>query len=718
MRRYRFGIPALLIAVLYAAVVGAFGVIALVTGDSAPVVRIVFREDFDEPDDEAWGLIVGLILVGCVQGWALWQILRGRVTGQGEPAPRDRAVRWLRVTLYLWVGLNLVQLLPIRLPWWTDAVDGLILLALAPLFFRVLNRAPRVLRITALVAGLITGISWVGTVVADEIDAHVAEEVFEFAGASGIPWPLWLVLTLVAQARDGRWGRTTIWAGAVRTASPYVLTPWLFALGSSYSLLIVSAVVGPLLIVWQARSAHDLASPPARLPSARPVPVRAPARWWPLAAAAVALPLLPALPALVRGRPVWLGPEGPIEYVLSSGPQTAMLWAAVNVFVGAGGLAVLVLVAVVRRTRRLVRTTTAALALAAASGVAHVTATEVAGYTFDPMFSLTLTGEAGVSPLWSSAAFAASAILLRLLYGGPPRRTRLHLATAAIAPVGGLLFLPVGDQWRGGTTAQEDCFRGARSTFLCQVRTTDVLTSVKHDPDRYVLAYGERLCGVYTRNDPHELARVQRTDGVRVADLEYTLADICPRAAAIVTAAAAEEEREMLALEAAERRKCREAPRHRPPIEPVQVVAQREPMFTDYGQLMAYEEEIAEHDPYDGALPFESERVGVGPGQLNIYVHPDITLCVTTASYLRRPPIETKGWDHVVEFGHQTVSGEIAIADAMGGTPLPNLAARGAGHYRIRVHYDLVPGKGDDWGAQRLLIMSYPGRSEKVVVHR
>ena len=99
--------------------------------------------------------------------------------------------------------------------------------------------------------------------------------------------------------------------------------------------------------------------------------------------------------------------------------------------------------------------------------------------------------------------------------------------------------------------------------------------------------------------------------------------------------------------------------------------------------------------------------------------HPDFHVCVTLETYTRRPPIESKGWDHVVEVGFANRSGEMTFMDGLSGTVLPDLSLNGRkGHYRIRVHLAWFPWKGDAYGTQRLLIMAYPGPGDKTVVHR
>jgi hypothetical protein len=101
-----------------------------------------------------------------------------------------------------------------------------------------------------------------------------------------------------------------------------------------------------------------------------------------------------------------------------------------------------------------------------------------------------------------------------------------------------------------------------------------------------------------------------------------------------------------------------------------------------------------------------------------LFVNTNLRVCVTTETYDRRPPMETKGWGHVVEVGYQSPHGSIVLADDLAGVRLPDLAAHGKGHYRIRVHHAYIPWKGEKMAGQRLLIMSYPGRGDHVVDHR
>lgn len=757
-----------------------FGVIAAVSGDSEVVWWLVVHQAWSPPLDMGWYALV-LVLAGGVQGWALWQILRGRVAG--EDAGPDRHVRRLRRVLYVYLAIRLTFYLVFFLPspWWVDIARDVVRLALVVLFHRVLHGTPRALRFVALAAGTLGVVGSIGEEVFDELDVHAVEQIFDLAGPDGLLWLLWLlwslwmVLILVAQARDGRWGGVTVWSGAASMLLALLVVPLAFGLAGDFGGFrdhAITVILGlfeaqaVLMLVWLARSAHDLAGPHAgAVPRReRPLGARAPLGRWPLPVAAVALPLLPALAHLAYGLPLWIGPRGAIESAFRmhvTGPGL-LLWLGFDLLIGVGGLAVLVLVAVARRTRRLAQATACTLVIAAAVGaVTAVTARAAPDHTAadlsggdmvfdyegaqiypDWMFTPDVeTGEIffGISPLWHSAAFTVSAIILMSLYGRrPARRSPYRVAVAVAASVVTLCLLPAADHARGPFTSRSDCERPrsaageygrhiesrpmtGETAFVCEARRSDGAPFSQNTPDLALVAYGHRLCGVYTRNDPREIARVRESSGVDVRGLTYALAEICPRAAAIVKANSDEEDRVIAEWKAEQQRICDGAPRHRPLIRPESASVRREPLLTDYGNLEAYEED-GENDPFEDGL-YEllekNELVAALPGHMVIDVYSDAVTCVTTETYRRRPPVETKGWHHVVEVGYRSPTGEIKLGDPMGGAELPDLALHGrSGDYRIRVHYAWLPWKGEKRGAQRLLIMAYPGRGDEVVVHR
>ncbi len=294
-----------------------------------------------------------------------------------------------------------------------------------------------------------------------------------------------------------------------------------------------------------------------------------------------------------------------------------------------------------------------------------------------------------------AAGWPTSAIARAVRRAGPP------LAVLALPAT-----LPATDLAYGRITTLDQCAprygdaarvpTGERA-FICWARSGGRFATVS---DRDLLAYGRAMCEVYP--GPH-------------AD-EALIAPICPPAAARFQAAIDAEEAEYRAQEAANQKAC-DRSRHRPLIRPVRVARKR--TWTDYGVLESFEyDENTPSDPFDDGLldtAQDDDLVAAVPGHLIILSHSDYDICVTTETYRTRPPVEVKGWHRVVEIGYQSPAGHIELMDPMGGESLPNLAFRGKGHYRIRVHY-----RQPDWEAgtpQHLLIMVFPGEGDRVVEH-
>ncbi|MGW5159517.1 hypothetical protein ACWEPN_28920 [Nonomuraea wenchangensis] len=741
MRRYRFGRIAAFFAVAYVTAVVVAGVLALVTGDPAVLRTIVARGWDADFVTSAWWVELLLVAGGIVQGWAYWQVLRGRPAG--TPAANDRPVRLLRTALYLGVAWMLLHRLPLPYQWWYQLPADLLQVAIVWLFFVALAGAlPRPLRLAGLVAGLAAAAMRLADTLILEFGDRDLLKVVSPSWLGDVVPVLWLVLVLAGQARDARWSRGTVRVGAAAAAvslmsfGGHSFVTFGGGLDPGLVLFMLIGVLGVLAAAWQARSAHDLGVPAPEPAPAAPVQV-APARAWPLAAVAVALPLIPAAVNLADGMPAWLGPRGLLDELFHgyvSQPAT-LLWVALDLLVGVGAPAVLVLVAVVRRTRGLLRITTAALTLAAAAGVITVLTTtrdadwllipEVAEQRLklypDGLFVPDANGAFafGLSPLWYSAALAGSALILFLLYAAPPApRPRHQVAMAALAVLVALCFLPAADQSVGPVTTAADCspdqpwehygeplepvpLTGPRA-YLCAVRQHQALGFAATTPDQVVLAHGRRLCAAYTRADP------------AVRGLGWALAGICPAADADARAEQAAEDREFADFQAEERRKCAATPRHRPLIRPAKAIRLKEPEWPEAG-LELYDEYATEGGGTT-AGPVES-----GPGHVRVSTLSSFHVCVTLETYPRRPPVETKGWDDVVEVGYLNRTGEMIFMDGLSGSTLPDLSLGGRkGHYRIRVHYAWFPWKGGEEGdgTQRLLIMAYPGPGDQVTTYR
>ncbi|MGW5160736.1 hypothetical protein ACWEPN_35165 [Nonomuraea wenchangensis] len=707
MRRYRCGRIAALVAVAYVAGVGVVVAAGWITvaGAVVPVERPHLMEL------GPWARWV-LLAVAVLQGWALWQVLRGPVSRDPlRVVSPGGAAGWLRVALYASVAHTLLlPLWPLDDAEWPIWTGALVRLAVIGLYVPVLAASlPRWARLGALVAGV----------------AAVAADL-GYGPADTPIWLLWAVPVLVGQARDPRWSRGTVWTGAIFAAA-WLLHPTSFALrfprGFDPGLLFEVAVVAlaALGAVWEARSAHELTRPA----EARPRAGRGPSFPLPLAGVAVALPLIPAAVNLAHGVPRAVGPGGAVADLVGISDRASLAWYGLDLLLGVGAPAVLVLAAVVWRTRTAVRAT--ALALLGCAALVTVSALTLPPAPLGGTGPDLVPGEppgpdpAALFPLWHAAALTAAALLLLVLRDGSPRRHGLLAATAAALA---LCFLPAADLAPGKVTTAEDCARApgtGERAYLCAIRVNAVLDVAAGTPDHVLLARGRRLCAVHARQDPAELARLRTEEGVDPERLPWVVDDICPSAHAAVVAAEAVEELDYEQSLAEERRKCDAAPRHRPLITPAKAVRVAEPQWPD-GSLSLFEAVGDSFDPLSQgvfAKALANGLVAGGRGHLVILTHSDVHACVTLETYARRPPVETGGWEHVVEVGYDSPAGDLRLRDDLSGIVLPDLSLRGRpGHYRVRVHVAWLPWNGGKYGTQRLLVMAYPGDGDDVRTYR
>ncbi|MBN6051617.1 hypothetical protein JYK22_06675, partial [Nonomuraea sp. RK-328] len=751
VRRYRFGRIAALLAALYVVVVIASGVVALVTGDPSLLRRLAVGSWDADTIPSVWWVELIVVAAGLLRGWTLWQVLRGRRAG--ETGRRGGAAGWLRAALYVSVGFSLLAWPPFPDSWRLGLLGTVIEPVVVWLWFRVLaGVVPRGWRVLALVAGMVPAVlGIVDGVVSVVAPAYELPYLADFMYREEIRL-VWLAVVLVAQARDPRWSRATVrmgvFAGLVEIFLPSRFFFASFGSGDvNYTLLVVMVVgvLGLFGAVWEARSAHELGGP-APVPQS-PARERVTARPWPLVAMAVVLPLAPAVVNLAQGRLSAIGPRGVIEgFVRGYASVTASVtWVVLDVLVGVGAPAVLVLVAVVRGRRGLLRATTwtlvAAAVVCALSAATHeATRAEDLPAELQPD-ALRLYPEGlfprgadgwllvGISPLWFGLALAASALILAALYGtAPVRRSRGRVLLAALATAVTLVFVPAADQQRGTFTTADACAppnwweqtheerppRTGPRAFVCKIRTGSSLAYRATASDQVLLAHGRRLCGVYTRRDPAELNRMRTLESLGTGDMEYLLVDICPAAAVAAAAVKAADDREFEESQAEERRKCAATPRHRPLVEPYQAVVLKDPKWPEVG-LDMYDELSADETGAEIARGLVSSW----PGHLSIHLDPNFYVCVTLETYARRPPVETKGWDEVVEAGYLNTGDEMVLMDGLSGTTLPDLSLGGRkGHYRVRVHFAWSPWKGEKRGTQRLLVMAYPAPGDKVVTYR
>ncbi len=384
-----------------------------------------------------WPKVIVLLAAGGMWAWALWQGLRGPVKG-ARPAP-DRDVRLLRVALYTSVAIWLVYIGVPEWPWWAAALEYLVMLGVAVAFYPLM-RPTTGLAGLALFAGVTANVVLIVTEVFYALGWRAAERMLDSTALAAIAQVLWTVLVLVAQWRAGRWRPATVRYGVAALLVP----PALILVGILPLAVLgirgvygdaVSSVEGALMMIWLARSAHDLADPDSRPAPPRPLPLPLPARPYTHAmtvrlvvaarVAACAVLLVPVLVNLSNGYLLWITAHVPMSLVKRLGDVPPMIWWIFEAAVGAGGLAVLVLVAAHRGTLRAFRVAMTALFLTAGAGSAAVVGVVAMPllrsdpflrggdvYSAVRFFSRGWDVVPAVSPLWFTVVCLVSAVLL------------------------------------------------------------------------------------------------------------------------------------------------------------------------------------------------------------------------------------------------------------------------------------------------------------------
>lgn len=286
----------------------------------------------------------------------------------------------------------------------------------------------------------------------------------------------------------------------------------------------------------------------------------------------------------------------------------------------------------------------------------------------------------------AAVTLAALFMLLAVRQARPawPRRLAVFLTPLVLVAA-----LTSADLARGRKpTRDTECARETgQAAYLCWARSLDRAAFTRKN-DASLLAYGTELCGRFMRDDPD------------VTEMGYGLSALCPGVQQKIDGAQAAQDREYKEWKAAEERACGATRPHRPLVKPRSVV--RRTMWPDYGIIEAYESDgVPSDDVLDRAQ--RNRLAAAVPGHAIILVFADATTCATVETYTRRPPMERKGWDRVVELDYRSPTGHLVFDSLMGGEELPDLAFAGKGRYRIRVHAEnALPA-----GYQRLLIMVF-----------
>ncbi|UBU09441.1 hypothetical protein [Nonomuraea gerenzanensis] len=322
------------------------------------------------------------------------------------------------------------------------------------------------------------------------------------------------------------------------------------------------------------------------------------------------------------------------------------------------------------------------------------------------------------------------------------RGTRLLLSVAVVLP---LLAIGAEEEARYSFTGtEEDCGerirpfaetrpQDRRRTFLCLARDDSVESPIfpRNLPDRQVLAHGDRLCAMPAVKDRQEwLRRTNEPPGmVRLGDaLEF----LCPGAAARHRAEQARVQREREREQAAWQAELAEMnTRCADPWPKVRAARQGTAaylLFEGGGYYVYDDRDGTDGDPYaDMFEAIEDGFVHAAGGSAAITTFGENEpMCMTVKAFRKAPPLRLKGWAQVVEVGIASRSGRIVVppypegGDSGALAPLPSLAVDGPGRYRMRIY-----ARTEEWDeadpeapVEEHLIVVYPGRSAKKVVHR
>lgn len=254
-RRYRSGVPALLVAGAYLVALAAAVVVALAVGDLGALWWMALFAAPDASMQVTWFNVLLPTLAGVLVAWALWECLRGPLAGPA--AEQGRGIRRLRLVLYVAAAFSLVSPFLVAWTWWGVVIALVPTFAVALLLSLAVGRTRRHVLILLICGGLGYG--------GAAVDFGLRFSGYEVGGLSlvaAFASLIWNVLVLRAQWDDGRWQRATVKYGILAVVLPFMLMLVGGLSGVPAEVYGDAAtVVGVLVVVWLARSAHDLDAP-------------------------------------------------------------------------------------------------------------------------------------------------------------------------------------------------------------------------------------------------------------------------------------------------------------------------------------------------------------------------------------------------------------------------------------------------------------------------
>ncbi|WP_327583756.1 hypothetical protein OHA25_49330 [Nonomuraea sp. NBC_00507] len=269
-RRYRLGIPALLITGVYVVALAVAAVIALTAGDLGALWRLTLFTEVSDSVAVTWPNVLILILAGLPWAWALWQSVRGPLAG--PPPELDRNERRLRVALYAAAASSLLYAIAPAWPWWAAVIYAMVMWVVVLLFQPVLGRNLEFAE-GARAAGVLAYGGIAAIEVLDVLDWPVPGWLAVICGVAGL---IWTVLVLRAQRHDSRWHGATVVYGIAALVVPFVfpLVGLLFALAGRHISDDAAVAADALMMIWLARSAHELADPRHQPAPPSPLPAQ------------------------------------------------------------------------------------------------------------------------------------------------------------------------------------------------------------------------------------------------------------------------------------------------------------------------------------------------------------------------------------------------------------------------------------------------------------
>ncbi|MEU4513346.1 hypothetical protein AB0G05_27930 [Nonomuraea wenchangensis] len=313
----------------------------------------------------------------------------------------------------------------------------------------------------------------------------------------------------------------------------------------------------------------------------------------------------------------------------------------------------------------------------------------------------------------------------------PPARLRVirvAVATVAVLPIIAMIH-PEQAAHLTYTGWSTDCYdrpsfgdlKPAKrdAVFLCVARGMDgggPPMFPESMSDQAILAYGRALCRAKDRDEQEAIltraGSARPSWGVNPWDLVYVCLEIIGATHPELLRSTEETQAADDAYIAEENAKCRDPwPRTKGVVQATATYF----LFVDGdpGYLV--------HDPGDEAAEEEADELYGGDGLVTVdrssaligHIEDVSDLCLTVKAFRTAPPPRTAGWQQVEEVPIVSRTGRLTVpemgADEVGaGAPMPNLAIRGKGRYRLRVYV-----RADAAGEEQHLVVVFPGTSKK-----